>query len=312
MQNVLVSVIVMTYNQQQFVSQAIDSILMQKTDFSYETIISDDASQDGTADILKKYESQNVKILYHKENQGGCKSYEDALQCCKGKYIVYLEGDDFWTDKNKMQTQTDFLEQHEEFIGVGHDILRVDERGNQIGKLLNENCGYSVNIKDSLYQKKRIGFTTLMYRKEAIISHDLRILHKLSRNQGDRTLVDMLLHNGMIWIMPVVYSAYRIRQKQGNSNFNSIYTEYEKYQNRLKIDLGLEKYFEYRYSYTYRIICSSLEYLFYALVHRKKLHLIDIYKQIGRNRFLLLLGCLPIYSMKRIWKKIGRTILKKG
>lgn len=113
----MVSVVCIAYNQEKYIADAIDSFLMQKTDFAYEILIHDDASTDDTANIIRKYESKYpdlIKAIYQEVNQYsqgkhvGLFCYEIA----KGKYIAVCEGDDFWTDPNKLQKQVDYMESH--------------------------------------------------------------------------------------------------------------------------------------------------------------------------------------------------------
>src|SRR5690554_6640453 len=112
----LVSICCATFNQASFISQAIESFLSQKTSFKFEIIIHDDASTDGTASIVKKYEQEHpnlIKAIYQKKNQysQGIKPWPNfVFPIARGKYIALCEGDDYWTDPFKLQKQVDFLE----------------------------------------------------------------------------------------------------------------------------------------------------------------------------------------------------------
>lgn len=116
MNNPLVSVCCITYNHEKYISDAIEGFLMQKTTFPFEIIIHDDASVDGTANIIndyaKKHKDQIIPIL-QKENQysqGISPSQTYVWPRARGKYIALCEGDDFWTDSHKLQVQIDALE----------------------------------------------------------------------------------------------------------------------------------------------------------------------------------------------------------
>ncbi len=107
------SVCLITYNQAQYVKEAIDSILMQKVNFAWELIIADDNSTDGTRQILLEYKKKHpdlIKLILQKGNVGAEKNWLDLISHPRSKYIAYLEGDDYWTDPNKLQLQVDFLE----------------------------------------------------------------------------------------------------------------------------------------------------------------------------------------------------------
>ncbi len=133
MNNVLVSIICTAYNQKSFIRKCLDGFVMQKTTFPFEVIIHDDASTDGTADIIKEYEQKYpdiIKPIYQKENQfskGLNINYTYNYPRVKGKYIAFCEGDDYWIDENKLQIQVDFLESHPDFTGCFHKSVRRDE-----------------------------------------------------------------------------------------------------------------------------------------------------------------------------------------
>lgn len=157
---VMLSVICITYNHVNFISDAIEGFLNQKTNFRYEVIIHDDASTDGTIDIIKKYQSKYpdiIKPVFEEENQysKGVTVSQIALSYAKGKYVAICEGDDYWTDCNKLQMQVDFLETHSEYSYSFHNanVVGIDGQFKNIflpDKTLkskvwkNENCTYDV------------------------------------------------------------------------------------------------------------------------------------------------------------------------
>ena len=117
---IMVSVICNTYNHEKFIRDALDGIIMQKTDFPFEVLVHDDASTDGTADIIREYEAKYpdlIKPVYQTENQYSKNvkiSKEYQFPRVQGKYIAYCEGDDYWTDPLKLQRQVDAMEAHPE------------------------------------------------------------------------------------------------------------------------------------------------------------------------------------------------------
>jgi len=131
----LVSICVITYNHEKYIRQCLDGIFMQKVDFTYEVLVHDDASPDGTADIIREYEAKYpdiIKPIYQTENQySKDRSIISRLQYgrAKGKYIAQCEGDDYWTDPGKLQMQVDFLEAHPEYVETGHNISVINEWG---------------------------------------------------------------------------------------------------------------------------------------------------------------------------------------
>ena len=128
----MVSIICNAYNHEQFIRQAIESIMMQQTDFTYEILLHDDASTDKTADVIREYElkyPEIIKPIYQKENQHskGIK-ISSAFQYprVRGKYVAICEGDDYWTDPHKLQKQFDIMELHPEIDICSHTSSRVD------------------------------------------------------------------------------------------------------------------------------------------------------------------------------------------
>ena len=128
-----VSVFVPTYNHKDYIAQALESILMQEVSFPYEIIIHDDASTDGTTEIVKEYERlypNIIKCVYQTENQRSQGKLSATWDChfsmCTGKYCAMLEGDDYWSDHQKLQRQYDFMESHPQYSLYMHNAWRLD------------------------------------------------------------------------------------------------------------------------------------------------------------------------------------------
>jgi len=125
-----VSIAVLTYNHQSFLTQALDSFLMQKTDFEVEIVIGDDASTDSTAQILKNYKAKfpdQFRVTLHKENIGMLPNFISTLEACNGKYLAFCEGDDYWTDPLKLQKQVNFLEANPDYAICCHNVMIYDQ-----------------------------------------------------------------------------------------------------------------------------------------------------------------------------------------
>ncbi|MDR2836304.1 MAG: glycosyltransferase [Bacteroidales bacterium] len=108
----LVSVAIITYNHEKYISETIESILMQRTNFQLEIVIGEDCSTDNTSKICLEYQKKypdTIKLLSCNENRGFRQNTFNTFSNCKGEYIAFLEGDDFWTDENKLQKQVDVL-----------------------------------------------------------------------------------------------------------------------------------------------------------------------------------------------------------
>ncbi len=124
----MVSVWMITYNHEPYIAQAIEGVLMQKTNFQFELIIGEDCSTDNTAAIIKEYEANYPKIIkarYNNSNMGMITNMVKTLEECNGKYIAMCEGDDYWTDPLKLQKQVDFLESNSDCSICFHNALIV-------------------------------------------------------------------------------------------------------------------------------------------------------------------------------------------
>ena len=111
--DITVSVVMITYNHEKFIKEALESIFSQKTNFHYELIISNDCSTDNTDEVIKKIIDKNengslINYTNHHKNKGMIPNFLWSIQQAKGKYIALCEGDDYWTDPYKLQKQVDF------------------------------------------------------------------------------------------------------------------------------------------------------------------------------------------------------------
>lgn len=210
----MVSICCITYNHEQFIKKALDNFLMQKVDFKYEILIHDDASTDSTAKIIREYEKKYpdiIKPIYQTENQysKGIKvSVTYNYPRANGKYIAICEGDDFWTDENKLQKQVDFLETHTDYSMCCHSAYHVDTDDNIIdikgpffekGQLSAENA----IIED----KGWIATASILFRKSVLLNTP-SFFNEVS--VGDYPLRLNCFSKGKIFFDDSIMAAYRI------------------------------------------------------------------------------------------------------
>jgi glycosyltransferase involved in cell wall biosynthesis len=127
-----VSVLLLTYNHEQFVAQAIESALSQETNFNYEIVIGEDCSTDGTRQMVREFQRQHpekIRLLLPVQNLGMQRNYFQTLEACSGQYVSVLEGDDFWTSSHKLQKQADYLDAHRDRVSCFHNVMRFSEEG---------------------------------------------------------------------------------------------------------------------------------------------------------------------------------------
>lgn len=228
--NCLVSIIVPTYNHEKYIQQAIDSILMQKVNFSYEILIGDDGSKDSTSFILKCYQAKYPDIIHltlHSVNIGATRNAYGLLTSAKGKYLATLEGDDYWTDPCKLQKQVDFLESHPEFIGCTHKFTLVNENGQplRVQRLswVKQKEHFTINDFDGVIMP---GQPSTFMRRNIFLNptHDYSICYEAHPMIADRTLMLIFLNQGDFYCIPSTLSAYRVGTVDTASNLtNTIY-----------------------------------------------------------------------------------------
>ena len=148
----LVTIRCITYNHEPYIRQCLDGFIMQKTNFRFEAIVHDDASTDGTADIIREYAEKYpeiIKPILQNENQYSKRdgSIRRILnENTHGKYVALCEGDDYWIDPLKLQKQVDFMEKHEDYSMCFHNAYEIFEHKNVEKKLFSkiEDIDYTV------------------------------------------------------------------------------------------------------------------------------------------------------------------------
>lgn len=245
----LVSVRLMTYNHESFICKAMDSILMQKTDFPFEVVIGDDFSTDRTLNILKEYkDTSNVQINilnrkindeYWKKRQefGRIYNFVNILQNCKGKYIALLDGDDYWVDKNKLQEQVAFLESNPDFTMCFTNVCLVNKKDNIIVKSL---LNYQVDTftHETFVAKISPPTMTTVFRKDALPLNFPDDFNKVTN--ADMFLKAMLSREGKVKFIDKV---------TGNKCLHGagIYagtSAFQKIENKLRTQKAMLKYFQ--------------------------------------------------------------------
>lgn len=181
-----VSICMITYNHGKFIAQAIESVLMQKTNFDYEIVIGEDCSTDNTREIVvsyaKKYPNK-VKSILNEKNIGPIPNFVKTLNMCRGKYIAMLEGDDYWTDPYKLQKQVNFLEGNPEYGLVHTDYDALYQESGHVINCINKKK--YTNLKGTDYPAERIltgtyaiHTLTVLFRKKLLDSISMQNYNK--------------------------------------------------------------------------------------------------------------------------------------
>jgi len=244
----LISVILVTYNHADFIEQAILSVLEQKTEYPFELLIGDDASTDGTSEIVERYHGAYPKLIrpfIRETNLGASKNAYLLLQEARGKYIASLEGDDYWTDLHKLQRQTKFLLENPEFIGCTHPCRCIDAAGNICKKRPNwirQKKVFSLKDFQGVYLP---GQASTLLRKNIFLrpQHDYSILTSADPMISDRTSALIFLLQGDIACLPRTMSVYRYRITDKDQNLTSQFRQSDQHLLRdYAITCRLEEY----------------------------------------------------------------------
>lgn len=133
-----VNVLLLAYNHEHFIEEALDSILAQQVDFPYTVIIGEDCSTDQTRAIVERYQQRypdHIKPLYQAHNVGPGANFKACIAACQAPYIAFLEGDDYWTDPLKLAKQVAWLDANPDFTICFHHV-EVFDQGQQAVRLL--------------------------------------------------------------------------------------------------------------------------------------------------------------------------------
>ena len=217
---ITVTVDMLVYNHEKYLAKAIEGVLMQQGDFSIELLIHDDASTDASPAIIRDFQSRYpavIKPILQTENQfsrGVSILGTYQIPRYTGDYIAYCEGDDYWTDAQKLQKQITFLEQHPDFVAVAHNVKFVDDDGNDyqgsVPKRWTAMPDYEFTLRDTDKHQMFGQTASRVYRNfwkdrpELIAWYD-----EAKHPHGDTKLSLMASCLGRIWVMSDVMSAYR-------------------------------------------------------------------------------------------------------
>ena len=183
--NAEISIICNTYNHEKYISQALDSFLMQKVDVPFEILVHDDASPDRTAEIIQAYTDKHPDVIFpilQQENQSSQgRPITPLIQIprARGKYIAFCEGDDYWSDPEKLRIQYEFMEQHPEYSICCHAYSMVDRDGNLIEERHDLDADGVVPIEQLIGNQLLVPhFATLFVRRECLDGYGAEFLGK--------------------------------------------------------------------------------------------------------------------------------------
>lgn len=211
-----VTVMLTTFNQREYIAQALDSILCQKTSFPFEVLVHDDASQDGTADIIREYAKRHpdlLKPILQTENQYSRQVdivRSILLPKVRGEYIAFLEGDDYWCDPEKLEKQVRILTDRPDCSACAHNTKRLDCETGVLTPLFASESR-DLLVKDVCIQGAQSFHTSsLLMRTQALRHPPFDFAYVLF---GDFTIAMQLALAGPIYYLNEVMSVYRYQAK---------------------------------------------------------------------------------------------------
>ncbi len=221
MNRVMISIICNTYNHENYIRQTLDGFIAQKTQYSFEVLIHDDASTDGTANIIREYEQKYPKIIkpiYQTENQysqGINVSGKYQYSRAQGKYLAFCEGDDYWCNPNKLQKQVSFLEQNPGYSACVHQTQVISDDGKPLA-LFSEFTKEGDIEKLNEYMDFPHTSSFLLRNPFIDNSERGRYLQKYI-SYWDKSMVIYMFRTGKIHFLPDIMSCYRCVTDKGTS-----------------------------------------------------------------------------------------------
>lgn len=214
--DITVSVIIVTYNQRDYIKQSIDSVLSQITKYSFEIIIGDDMSTDGTKEICETYSAEydNIILVDRKENLGVAGNWADCVCKARGKYLMMLDGDDYWHNPNKMQIQVDFMDNNPMCVICHTDTDLLYVKNGSIVKDFKKTRNVCVPEgyiqKFVLEGKENIVSSTICIRTQTLLNNvPLEKYSELRFPYEDWPTIVILSAYGEIRYLPVSTTTYR-------------------------------------------------------------------------------------------------------
>lgn len=270
-EEIMLSVCVVTYNHYQYIQQALDSILAQKTNFTVEIIVADDASTDGTAKLVENKYGNQVRLIQRKQNVGLSRNLYECMIAANGKYVYTHAGDD-WLKKNDMfQRHVDFLEKNPKYSAVSHWTDIVDENGKVAGVIRNRNKTFSL---DDFLMGKHLDCQDSMIRNywKNDINNDF--LWKCGRNNEENAFRIYFLEKGPQYNVQESLACYRYICKEGADNYNSTHGLLDVFKDNYNSILYLETIRGEQYDFRFMKIRLLYEFFGAAIKRNKSLKLV--------------------------------------
>lgn len=254
--DILVSVCIITYNHEKFIAQALDSVLSQQCNFKFEVIVGEDCSKDNTREIVRSYAEKYPDLivpLFPEKNQGPTRNASNIFDVMRGKYYAFLEGDDYWTDNNKLQRQVNFMEANPDFSLCYTNIDVVDYDGSAT------HGSFPVPLEDvstieDIILAERVFIPTATVMARCVLPKPMPQFF-FAAHSGDIAVHLLLTDKGKAKFLPGVTAVYR-EHAGGITKAEKSIVEGEWL--RLKLFIEANEYFNYKYDRLFRKRLSGM------------------------------------------------------
>lgn len=296
--NPLVSVFMITYNHEKYISKALDSILSQIVNFRYEIVIGEDCSKDKTRQILLEYSNKFpaiINLILHEHNVGASQNQFITLNACRGKYIAICEGDDYWIDQYKLQKQIDFMELNPSYSLVYGKVSIFNNEKNRFLKVFfGKECG---GVTGLIVNGNTIPTLTTLFRRDLYIEYINAGI--LKWKMGDFPLWIFLASKGDVFFMDEVFGVYR---RSSGTASNPISTKARiSFQ---KSYLDIRNYYAQQFEYPVEV-CQKLKNDYLIVVAR--ICLLNGYKKNILRRYLRI-----FFRARSFKEKIWNTVINNS
>lgn len=261
--NIKVSACMITYNHERFIKQAVESVLMQQTDFDFEIVVGEDCSTDSTRQILLDLQAkypEKIRLLLREENIGAHRNAADTLGVCQAEYVVFLDGDDYWINDKKVQKQVEFLDSHPDYSMCGHRFRSVYENATESAKTVDSPIEKEIRTIEDFVGLDTVLHSTVMARRCMIPEYPKWFY---SVPSGDMVLQLLCAERGRVGFINEVMTAYR----QHNSSIFQCKDLEEKEKSIMVMFDAFKLYFGDRYRSRMR---RSIAEFYYWLSHEYK------------------------------------------
>ncbi|MCB9263252.1 MAG: glycosyltransferase family 2 protein [Flavobacteriales bacterium] len=260
--NIDISILILCYNAEKFLDDCLLGVFNQQTEATLQLVFMDDCSTDMSFEfatkLIKSHRPKfvDIQLIQNPKNLGCFLNMKKGLSFCTGKYIAYLEADDYWTDINKLEYQWQFLRNNPNYSGIGGGCQFVDEEGNKI-----EQKWYNLKEDKTFTNKDLWGYppfqtSTFMFEKNEIANMKDNMRETIS---NDKILYVFLSKNKLLKYEPSIVSNYRFHQ----TNISHRFSRFQIFLKQINVNTLIFKQLGIKYSFLYvkSIFKYSLNYV---------------------------------------------------